>query len=119
MGRVFLDSLVAHCRTDAGYTTLKNVVTKEKGDLMPSYFFAETLKYLYLIFAPDSVLDFRRVIFTTEAHPLPMGSDPSPRPARTTRWHRRRDRAAIADRQRGLTPHARTCWESWRTDEAS
>ncbi len=70
MGRVFLDSLVAHCRTDAGYTTLKSVVTKEKGDLMPSYFLAETLKYLYLIFAPDSVLDFRHVIFTTEAHPL-------------------------------------------------
>ena len=70
MGRVFLDSLVAHCRTDAGYTTLKNVVTKEKGDLMPSYFLAETLKYLYLIFAPDRVLDFRRVVFTTEAHPL-------------------------------------------------
>jgi mannosidase alpha-like ER degradation enhancer 2 len=70
MGRVFLDGLIAHCRTDAGYTTLKNVVTKEKGDLMPSYFLAETLKYLYLIFAPDSVLDFRHVIFTTEAHPL-------------------------------------------------
>jgi ER degradation enhancer, mannosidase alpha-like 2 len=85
MGRVFLDSLVAHCRTEAGYTTLKNVVTMEKGDLMPSYFFAETLKYLYLIFAPDSVLDFRRVIFTTEAHPLMMGSDPSPRPAKPAR----------------------------------
>jgi mannosidase alpha-like ER degradation enhancer 2 len=70
MGRVFLDSLVAHCRTDAGYTTLKNVVTKEKGDLMPSYFLAETLKYLYLIFAPDRVFDFKRYVFTTEAHPL-------------------------------------------------
>jgi mannosidase alpha-like ER degradation enhancer 2 len=70
MGKVFLDSLVAHCRTDAGYTTLKSVVTMEKGDLMPSYFLAETLKYLYLIFAPDSVFDFKRNIFTTEAHPL-------------------------------------------------
>ncbi|HKS25811.1 MAG TPA: glycoside hydrolase family 47 protein [Thermoanaerobaculia bacterium] len=70
MGKVFLDSLVAHCRTDAGYTTLKSVVTMEKGDLMPSYFLAETLKYLYLIFAPDAVFDFKRNIFTTEAHPL-------------------------------------------------
>jgi mannosidase alpha-like ER degradation enhancer 2 len=70
MGRTFLNSLEAHCRTNAGYTTLKSVVTKEKGDLMPSYFFAETLKYLYLIFAPDSALDFDRVVFTTEAHPL-------------------------------------------------
>jgi mannosidase alpha-like ER degradation enhancer 2 len=70
MGRVFLDSLVANCRTDAGYTTLKSVITKEKGDLMPSFFLAETLKYLYLLFAPEKTLDFNRVTFNTEAHPL-------------------------------------------------
>jgi mannosidase alpha-like ER degradation enhancer 2 len=70
MGRTFFDALVKYCRTDAGYTTLRNVETKEKGDLMPSYFLAETLKYLYLLFAPDRALDFKRNIFTTEAHPL-------------------------------------------------
>ena len=70
MGRVFFDALVAHCRTDAGYTTLKSVVTMEKGDLMPSYFLSETLKYLYLLFAPDAALDFQHVVFNTEAHPL-------------------------------------------------
>jgi hypothetical protein len=70
MGRTFLAGLLAHCRTDAGYTVLKNVVTKEKGDLMPSYFLAETLKYLYLIFAPDQALDFDQVVFNTEGHPL-------------------------------------------------
>ncbi len=69
MGRTFFEGLVRHCRTDAGYTTLKNVVTKEKGDLMPSYFLAETLKYLYLLFAPET-LKFDDVIFNTEAHPL-------------------------------------------------
>jgi hypothetical protein len=37
---------------------------------MPSYFLAETMKYLYLLFAPDSTLDFARVVFNTEAHPL-------------------------------------------------
>lgn len=70
MGRTFLDSLVADCRTEAGYTTLKSVVTKEKGDLMPSYFLTETLKYLYLLFADDSDFDPRKVVFNTEAHPL-------------------------------------------------
>ncbi len=70
MGRTFLDGLVAHCRTDAGYTVLKDVVTKEKGDLMPSYFLAETLKYLYLLFAPEETLDLDQVVFNTEAHPL-------------------------------------------------
>jgi ER degradation enhancer, mannosidase alpha-like 2 len=70
MGQTFFDALVAHCRTDAGYTTLKSVVTMEKSDLMPSYFLAETLKYLYLLFAPDSALDLDKVVFNTEAHPL-------------------------------------------------
>jgi mannosidase alpha-like ER degradation enhancer 2 len=67
MGRAFFDSLVKYCRTDAGYTTLKSVVTKEKGDLMHSFFLAETLKYLYLLFAPQRD-DLG--IFNTEAHPL-------------------------------------------------
>ncbi|MDQ2870936.1 MAG: glycoside hydrolase family 47 protein [Acidobacteriota bacterium] len=68
MGRVFFDSLVAHCRTENGYTVLQSVVTKEKGDLMPSYFLAETLKYLYLLFAPDDAVDWKNGVFNTEAH---------------------------------------------------
>jgi mannosidase alpha-like ER degradation enhancer 2 len=70
MGKTFFESIVAHCRTDDGFTTLKSVVTMEKGDLMPSYFLAETLKYLYLLFSPDSALDLDNVVFNTEAHPL-------------------------------------------------
>ncbi len=70
MGKTFFEDLVRHCRTDAGYTVLKDVTSKEKGDLMPSYFLAETLKYLYLLFAPDDTLDWKRMAFNTEAHPL-------------------------------------------------
>ncbi len=70
MGRAFFESLVARCRTDAGYTTLKSVVTGEKGDLMPSYFLDETLKYLYLLFRPEGTLDLDKVVFNTEAHPF-------------------------------------------------
>lgn len=40
-------------------------------DQQQSFFIAETLKYLYLIFSPDSVLDLRRWVLNTEAHPLP------------------------------------------------
>jgi len=69
MGKAFLDALVAHARAGDGFTVLTSVETMAQGDLMPSYFLAETLKYLYLIFAPDgTVAD--RVVFTTEAHPL-------------------------------------------------
>ncbi len=69
MGETILSDLVRHCRTEAGYTVLKDVVSKEKGDLMHSFFLAETLKYLYLLFKPDA-LDFDKVVFNTEAHPL-------------------------------------------------
>lgn len=70
MGRVFLADLMAHCRTPEGYTVLEDVVAKRQGDLMPSYFLAETLKYLYLLFAPESALDLDAVVFNTEAHPF-------------------------------------------------
>jgi glycosyl hydrolase family 47 len=70
MGRTFFRALVAYCRTDAGYTTLKNVETKERGDLMHSFFLAETLKYLWLLFAPEGGFASDRAVFNTEAHPL-------------------------------------------------
>jgi mannosidase alpha-like ER degradation enhancer 2 len=69
MGRTFLADLMKYCRTESGYTVLKSVVTKEQGDLQQSFFLAETLKYLYLLFAPEA-LDFDAVVFNTEAHPL-------------------------------------------------
>ena len=70
MGKTYFDGLVKWCRTDDGYAALKDVRTKEKRDAMESFFFAETLKYLYLLFAPESALDFDAVIFNTEAHPM-------------------------------------------------
>ena len=70
MGNTFFRNLVKYCRTDAGYAALKDVTTKEKADAMESFFFAETLKYLYLIFAPKETLDLNKVILNTEAHPL-------------------------------------------------
>lgn len=70
MGKIFLDSLKQYCRVQEGYAELKSVVTKEKSDRMESYFLAETLKYLYLLFAPPETLDFKQHIFNTEAHPI-------------------------------------------------
>lgn len=70
MGETVLDSLRQHCRTEAGYAGLKDVVTKEKRDNMQSFLFAETFKYLYLLFAPAQTFKFDEVIFNTEAHPI-------------------------------------------------
>jgi len=70
MGQMMFADFVKHCRTDEGYAALKSVVTKEKADSMQSFLFAETFKYFYLLFASPKTLDFDRVIFNTEAHPI-------------------------------------------------
>ena len=70
MGKTFFDDFVKHCKTEVGYASLKSVVTKEKSDSMQSFLFAETFKYYYLLFAKPKTLDFKKVIFNTEAHPI-------------------------------------------------
>ena len=37
---------------------------------MESFALAETFKYFYLLFAPSNTLDFDKIVFNTEAHPL-------------------------------------------------
>ena len=39
---------------------------------MDSYFLAETLKYLYLLFSPNHWLQFDASVLTTEAHFVPV-----------------------------------------------
>jgi mannosidase alpha-like ER degradation enhancer 2 len=70
MGEMMFRDFVKYCRTEEGYAALKSVVTKEKADSMQSFLFAETFKYFYLLFAPPRTLNFEKVIFNTEAHPV-------------------------------------------------
>ncbi|MDE2496676.1 MAG: glycoside hydrolase family 47 protein [Xanthomonadaceae bacterium] len=69
MGRTMFDDFVKYCRSDAGYAALKSVVTKQQKDDMESFVLAETFKYYWLLFHPQS-LDFNAVTFNTEAHLL-------------------------------------------------
>eukprot|EP01083_Nonionella_stella_P213128 768926_1 len=73
-GMVMLDSINEQSRVEHGYAVLDNVLQKEKkGDIMPSYFLAETCKYLYLLFDEENFLNQRDdFILTTEAHPLKL-----------------------------------------------
>ncbi|XP_077216664.1 mannosyl-oligosaccharide 1,2-alpha-mannosidase MNS1-like [Tasmannia lanceolata] len=57
-------------RIDSGYVGLRDVNTGDKDDMMQSFFLAETLKYLYLLFSPPSFISFDEWVFNTEAHPL-------------------------------------------------
>ncbi len=69
-GKVMVQSILDHCRNEVGFASLKNVQTYEKTNSMESFFFGETLKYAYLIFAPASILNLKKVVLTTEAHPF-------------------------------------------------
>jgi mannosidase alpha-like ER degradation enhancer 2 len=70
MGKEMTDDILSKCRTDAGYASVKDVRTMELEDSMESFFFAETLKYAYLLFAPADKADLSKIVFNTEAHPL-------------------------------------------------
>jgi len=67
--------LIKYCKTDAGYTTVSDVGTMAQADGMPSYFLAETLKYLYLLFEENSKVPLDKFVFNTEAHPLSIQAD--------------------------------------------
>ncbi|KAJ3533273.1 hypothetical protein NM208_g2554 [Fusarium decemcellulare] len=75
------ESLNRMSRVEGGYTGLRSVMKKADDDTrqfidkMESFWLAETLKYLYLIFAEDSDLHVRsdgriKYVLNTEAHPL-------------------------------------------------
>ena len=59
-------------RTESGWTGLKDVRVNppERDDVTQSFFFAETLKYFYLIFADADIVHLDEWVFNTEAHPL-------------------------------------------------
>jgi mannosidase alpha-like ER degradation enhancer 2 len=70
IGKQMFEDLIKYCRTDVAYAGLKDVRTKERTDYMHSFWFAETLKYFYLLFADEKTLDFKGIVFNTEAHPI-------------------------------------------------
>lgn len=93
VGEDALRSLQYSARTECGYATIKNVKDHRKEDRMESFFLAETLKYLYLLFDPDNflhndgregtvihtpngecIIESGGYIFNTEAHPMDPGN---------------------------------------------
>ncbi|KAG0077189.1 hypothetical protein BGZ92_002029 [Podila epicladia] len=62
-----------------GYSSIHDIRRKdhiEHSDKMETFFLAETLKYLYLLFGPEEVLPLDQYVFNTEAHPLPVFTPP-------------------------------------------
>lgn len=69
-----------HAKVIGGYSGLRNVyeLNSQKDDVEQSFLFAETFKYLYLIFSDDNFISLNEWVFNTEAHPLPIkGKNPA------------------------------------------
>ncbi|XP_061453562.1 mannosyl-oligosaccharide 1,2-alpha-mannosidase IC isoform X2 [Rhineura floridana] len=69
-----VQALEKYCRVEAGFSGIRDVYTTNPShdNMQQSFFLAETLKYLYLLFCEDDVLSLEDWVFNTEAHPLPV-----------------------------------------------
>lgn len=70
MSKKYWSDIKKYCKTDVAFSSVEDVRTMEKKDYMPTFFFAETMKYLYLVFSPKKEFVFDDYIFNTEAHPF-------------------------------------------------
>eukprot|EP00271_Cylindrocystis_brebissonii_P003779 TRINITY_DN15030_c0_g1_i1.p1 TRINITY_DN15030_c0_g1~~TRINITY_DN15030_c0_g1_i1.p1 ORF type:complete len:590 (-),score=76.24 TRINITY_DN15030_c0_g1_i1:830-2599(-) len=71
VGKEIAASLRKRTQVSGGFASVRDVITGELEDHQHSFFLAETLMYLYLLF-DDSFLNGRNVVFSTEGHPLPV-----------------------------------------------
>ncbi|OWZ05626.1 Glycoside hydrolase [Phytophthora megakarya] len=75
-GRVIMEAFEKYSKIPAGgYRSTNNVwygSPTTKGGPMESFFIAETLKYLFLLFSDDDILPLDQIVFNTEAHPFPV-----------------------------------------------
>ena len=71
-GREIASSIEKWCRLEAGYAGISNIQQQPPvyNDNQESFFLAETLKYLYLLFSDDDLISLDEYVFNTEAHPL-------------------------------------------------
>ncbi|XP_055342948.1 mannosyl-oligosaccharide alpha-1,2-mannosidase IA-like [Paramacrobiotus metropolitanus] len=67
-------AIESYCRAEYGYSGVKDVYQESPipDDVQQSYFLAETLKYLFLLFSDDDALDLDKWVLNTEAHPIPV-----------------------------------------------
>jgi mannosyl-oligosaccharide alpha-1,2-mannosidase len=74
MAKDLFDGIVQSCKVQFGFSAVRDVRKRpdqiQYSDSMESFFLAETMKYLYLTFAPRDTLDLHKIVFNTEAHPV-------------------------------------------------
>lgn len=74
-GWKIFEAIERHCKVESGgYTGINNVndLNSPKTNMMESFFLAETLKYLYLLFSEEDLIPLDKFVLNTEAHPIPI-----------------------------------------------
>ena len=74
IGWQIFQSIEKYCKTPVAYSAIQDVTLSEPRwtNSMQSYFFAETIKYLFLLFSPRDTIRLDELVFNTEGHPLPV-----------------------------------------------
>ena len=74
MGRDIFLALENRSRVAGGYASLRDVDNGNLDDHMASFFTAETIKYLYLLFDEDNFVHRRQYVLSTEGHLMPLSA---------------------------------------------
>jgi len=71
VGAAMVATLSSRCAAPCGFAALADVATGAREDAMESFFLAETVKYLELLFKDGAGGLVDAAVLTTEGHPLP------------------------------------------------
>jgi hypothetical protein len=76
IAKKMVNQLERYSRVECGYAAIQDLKTKQHEDRLDSFVYAETFKYLYLMFVedqdPELKFDVDEFIFSTEAHLIPL-----------------------------------------------
>ena len=76
-----VQAIEKHARIESGgYSSIRDVthIPVQYRDHQESFFLAETLKYLYLLFSDSDLIPLDKYVFNTEAHPLSILGSAAP-----------------------------------------
>jgi len=70
MGQQYYKDMLKYCKTDIAFSSIADVRTMKQNNELPTFFFAETMKYFYLLFDGNPDITLEKYVFNTEAHPF-------------------------------------------------
>jgi len=72
MGWEVFQAINKYCKTEFGFSGIRDVTNTRTSydNVQQSFFLAETLKYLYLLFSEDDLIPLNKYVFNTEDGPL-------------------------------------------------